>query len=310
MKYANELKVGVTIVVATITFVLGVRYFEDLPLFRGTYELVSEFDNAVGLIAGNVVRIKGVSVGSVDAVYIDPETGRVRIEFHVDDKIPVPEGSYTQISGFDALGVVRMDVHLGESTAPRIPDGGLVESREASNILGSLSEKAPALVDRVDSVLARLGFVLGETGSLLSEPDSDLRKTLSSVQSSVETLDSFLRAERDRLSGILGNVASITDDLNRLTSENADSIGSVITNLNAILTRLDRNLASLEAMSDNLTEVLRKVNDGEGTLGLLVNDPAMYRKIDTMLTNLNKLLLDFQSHPEKYLKELRLIDIF
>ena len=93
MKYANELKVGVTIVVATITFVLGVRYFEDLPLFRGTYELVSEFDNAVGLIAGNVVRIKGVSVGSVDAVYIDPETGRVRIEFHVDDKIPVPEGS-------------------------------------------------------------------------------------------------------------------------------------------------------------------------------------------------------------------------
>ncbi len=310
MRYSNELKVGLTIVVATFIFILGVRYFEDLPLFRGTYDLASEFDDAAGLIAGNVVRINGVAVGSVNAVSINPETGRVRVQFHVDSDIPVPEGSYTQISGFDALGVVRLDVHLGEPTAPRIPEAGLLEGREGSDILASLSEKAPSLVERVDSVLAGLESALGETGDLLSEPDSDIRKTLSSVQRSVATLDSFLKGERERMSGILENVESVTGDLHRITGENADSVGVVIENLNAILARLDRNLDSLEDMSDNLSEVLRKVNEGQGTIGRLVNDPEMYQKMDTILTNLNTLVLDFQNHPEKYLKELRLVEIF
>ena len=113
MKYSNEMKVGVTLIVATVVFVLGVRFFQDLPLFKGTYSLVSEFDNAGGLISGNLVRINGVGVGSVDDVYINPETQRVRVEFHIGLGIPVTRGSTSQIAGFEALGVVRLDLVLG-----------------------------------------------------------------------------------------------------------------------------------------------------------------------------------------------------
>ncbi|NNE35992.1 MAG: MCE family protein, partial [Rhodothermales bacterium] len=232
MKYSNEIKVGATIIVATIIFIMGVRYFEDLPLFSGTYNLKSEFDQAGGLIAGNVVRINGVVVGSVNAVYIHPETQRVRVEFHVDKDIPVPEGSTSQVSGFDALGVVRLDVHLGPNDSPRIPEGGTVPGVKSADLLGDLAGKAPDMVDKVDAVLETLNSVLGETGQLISSPDSDVRQTLVSVQSSARVLDEFLTTERSRLSQILQNVESFSSDMSRFSTENSDSLSALVGNLN------------------------------------------------------------------------------
>jgi phospholipid/cholesterol/gamma-HCH transport system substrate-binding protein len=309
VKYSNELKVGTTIIVATIIFILGVRYFQDLPLFRGTYQLTAEFDDAVGLIAGNVVRTNGVVVGGIDAVFINPTNQRVRVQFHVDSNLDVTEGSYAQISGFDALGAVRMDLYLGPVEGPLIPEGWVIPGHSTTDLLAEFSDTLPSILAHTDSMMADLETVMDQTGSLLKSPESDIRQTLSSVKSSVETLDSFLSAERNRLASILENVDSLAGNLSRISGENADSISSVVGNLNAVLLRLDKNLVSMEKMTDSLTEVLEKVNSGEGTLGRLVNDPAMYEKLDSTLSTLNALMKDFQDHPEKYLKELRLVDI-
>lgn len=310
MRYTNEFKVGVTLIVAIAVFILGVRYFQDLPLFRGTYHLVSEFDDAGGLISGNLVRINGVGVGSVDDVFINPETQRVRVEFHVHKSIPVTEGSTSQITGFEALGVVRLDVKLGPVDAPVIPEAGLVEGIEAPDILGSLSEKAPTLFDGIESTLETLNSVLGTAGSLLSEPDSDIRQTLVSVQRSAAVLDDFLSSERTRLSEILQNVESFTGNMAGFSSDSADSLSAVVSHLNQALVRLDRNLESFEMVSASLSDVMRKINEGEGTLGLFVNDPGVYQKLDSVLSSLDALLIEFRTNPDKFMKEFRLVEIF
>lgn len=310
MRYTNEFKVGVTLIVAIAVFILGVRYFQDLPLFRGTYHLVSEFDDAGGLISGNLVRINGVGVGSVDDVFINPETQRVRVEFHVHKSIQVTEGSTSQIAGFEALGVVRLDVKLGPVDAPVIPEAGLVEGIEAPDILGSLSEKAPTLFDGIESTLETLNSVLGTAGSLLSEPDSDIRQTLVSVQRSAAVLDDFLSSERTRLSEILQNVESFTGNMAGFSSDSADSLSAVVSHLNQALVRLDRNLESFEMVSASLSDVMRKINEGEGTLGLFVNDPGVYQKLDSVLSSLDALLIEFRTNPDKFMKEFRLVEIF
>ena len=295
---------------ATIIFVFGVRYFQDLPLFRSTYGLVSEFDQAGGLIAGNIVRINGVSVGSVNNVYINPETQRVRVEFHVTRDIPVTEGSTAKIAGFDALGVVRLDVILGPMDAPRIPEGGSVDSAVSADVLGDLSKQAPEIIDQIDTVLKNMNRVLGQTGELISEPDSDIRQTLVSVQNSAKTLDKILSSEQNRISQILANVESFSATMDRFSTENADSLSMLVGDLRGTLTHVDRSLESLESMSGSMADLLQKINEGEGTLGLFVNDPGVYNKLDSVLTNLDLLLSDFREHPDKYLKELRLVEIF
>ena len=95
------------------------------------------------------------------------------MRFHVDSDLPVPEGSFTRVTGFDALGVVRMDLILGPPENPPIPEGGFVPSDTQEDLLAALSERAPVLVDRVDSVLVGLDATLSTTRALLDDPALD-----------------------------------------------------------------------------------------------------------------------------------------
>jgi phospholipid/cholesterol/gamma-HCH transport system substrate-binding protein len=47
--------------------------------------------------------------------------------------------------------------------------------------------------------------------------------------------------------------------------------------------------------------VLRKIDRGQGTLGMLVNDPSMYRRADSVLTELRALVNDLRTNPKKYI---------
>lgn len=310
MKYSNEIKVGATLIVATLIFILGVRYFEDLPLFTPTYELRAEFDNAGGLISGNVVRVNGVTIGSVNSVKISPTSGLVLVGFHIDNSIVVTEGTYATIGGFDALGAVRMDLFPGPMSAPVIPEGGMIEGRAPADLLTTMAGRAPEMVDKVDAVLSGLDSVLGETNTMLKSPDSDLRMTLQSVQGAVDALEAVLESERDRIGRVLANMESVTGDLDTAAGEDGEKLAALMENLSATLEEVDGTLVEVKTMSTELTQVLQALNSGEGTLGRLLNDPSMYEKMDSTLNGLNALMADFQTNPGRYLKEMRIVDLF
>lgn len=310
MKISNELKVGLTILIATAIFILGIRYFEDLPLFKTTYDLTAEFDNAGGLIAGNLVRVNGVTVGGVNDVSISRELGKVLVKFQVDRDLTVTEGSYVFVSGIDALGAVRLDMILGPSDGALIPEGGRVEVSTKHDLMGSIGAKAPEMMDQFSVVLQGLDTVLSEAGTQLSQPESDFRRTLKAVEGSVSELESMLAAERSRVSSILVNMEETTGSINALAAQNGPAITQLIADLNKTIASLDRELESLGKASRSLDLMLTKINEGQGTLGLLVNDPSMYHKMDSTLNGLNALMADFKTNPGKYLGEMKLVDLF
>ena len=166
------------------------------------------------------------------------------------------------------------------------------------------------MIEKFSEVLNGLDIVVSETGTLLSEPESDFRKTLASVKGSMAQLESLLTSERTRLSSILLNVEDATGSLKTLTAENGPAVSKLITDLSATLTTLDVELESLGEASRSLNELLAKVNSGQGTLGMLVNDPSMYNKMDSTLDGINALLADFKASPGKYLGEMKLVDLF
>ena len=289
---------------------MGVRYFEDLPLFATTYELKAEFENAGGLIPGNLVRVSGVSVGSVNSVAISQETGMVEVVFHVDRTIRVTEGAYAIVSGIDALGAVRMDLILGDADAPLIPEGGTVGVGTGEDPIGALTSRVPEMADQMSGVLNGLDNVLVEAGTMLSQPESDFRQTMTSMRNTSAELESLLASERERLGEIMDNVASVTGSLDSALGEDGQQIDEVVTSITSALESLDTQLAQLSEVTSNLNQLIQKLNDGQGTMGLLINDPSMYHKMDSTLDALNTLLADFQTDPGKYLGKMKLVDLF
>lgn len=309
MNYSNELKVGIAIVVSLIIFFLGSRFFEDIPLFKGTYTLRTEFSDARGMITGNAVRISGVKVGSVLDVELDPMTNMVGIQMRLDSDIRVPEGSYTEITGIDALGAVQLVITPGPPENPLLGEGGFIPGNEEGDIIGDLTTKAPALINSVDSVLVGLDRTLGHTDNLM-QPGGELDLMLRSLKNSAVSVEGLLRQERGRLSRVLANVDTLTGNLTGLSATAGDSLAEITENVNLMLTRVESTLQGLDSTTASLDSIIGKIDRGEGTIGLLVNDDEMYYRIDSTLTHMNALLIDFRENPVKYMRALRLVDIF
>src|SRR5690554_3322976 len=108
MNHARELTVGITLVVAVVLFFIGVRYFQDFPLFGGGYSLETSFANAQGLVSGSPVRINGVSAGTVRRVDLRPAQDDVFVEFEMHGDVRLPHGTRARVGGTEMLGNVYL----------------------------------------------------------------------------------------------------------------------------------------------------------------------------------------------------------
>lgn len=308
--YSRELKVGAAIVLAVIAAFAGIRFLQDLPLFGGSYTMYAEFEEASGLVAGNPVRMKGVNVGTVDYVRLDQKTQTVQVRFSVRKGIQIPKGSHAKVAGFSGLGGVRVSILPGSRKNPPLPPRSTLKSPPEGSVFDRLTEQAPALANKADSVLTSANATMTALSNQLQNPQSDLRKTLSSLKQMTNDLESVTAKEKDNIRALLQNLRAISQDLKAFTSENADSLDLAVRRLNRSLNRLNRGLASFERTSATLDTIATKLNRGHGTAGRLLNDPGLYTKLDSAAARANSILRNFQRNPGRYLNDMTLVKVF
>jgi phospholipid/cholesterol/gamma-HCH transport system substrate-binding protein len=107
--------------------------------------------------------------------------------------------------------------------------------------------------------------------------------------------------ERIKLKKIMENVESISGNL----KNNNEAITSLLKNLNSISDTLLRANIAHTITSANLAlaetaEVMKKINTGQGSLGLLVNDDKLYKNLESASKDLDRLLIDLKEHPKRY----------
>lgn len=308
MQYSNELKVGAAIVIAVVVALAGIRFFQNVPLFGDSYTLYAEFDDAGGLVSGNPVQMKGVKVGSVDGVRLNPETQRVRVRLRLQRAPTIPKGSRAQIAGISAFGGVHVKIIPGPKDNPTLPPGAMLAATSKGSALQQVTDRAPALASKVDSVLTGANTTLAGLNRQFQRPDSDLRRTLASLRSMTGDLEEVSAAEKETIQRLIQNLERVSSNVEELTGE--DSLGVTVHRLNRSLDRLNRSLASFEKTSATLDTLTTKLNEGEGTAGRLINDPGLYRKMDSAATRTNDILRNFQQNPGRYLEDMTLVKVF
>jgi len=315
MEYSKELKVGAAILVAAAVFFIGLRFFQDLPILQNRYMMNVQFEDASGVVSCNPVRMRGVGIGSVENVALDPETQRVNVTFRVDENVRIPEGSYAEVSGFSALSGVKLTIVPGPASNPALPPGSTISGPPSGDILERLTDQAPLLASKADSVLTNANTVAGALGRQLNNPQSDLRQLIAGLHATARNLQEMTEGEDAAVRQTVKNLEAISEDLEGFTGTNTDTLkannmGKTMARLNRSLSRLDTTLARLETTTLNLNEVSRKMNEGNGTIGRLVNDDALYVKLDSAAANTNSFLKDLQENPSRYLEDMTLVKIF
>jgi len=63
---------------------------------------------------------------------------------------------------------------------------------------------------------------------------------------------------------------------------------------------LTNTIAQAKEALAQTAAVMEKINKGEGSIGLMVNDKALYENLSKSSEDLDKLLIDMKANPKRY----------
>lgn len=299
-KVSNETKVGALAAIAITFLVLGYNYLAGRgSLFSKKYTLNVILDEVKDINTSTPVHFNGHRVGNVTDIEMGEPLGKFIVYFDIDEeKLVIPEGSSIKatsaVLGGRILNLILSDNKkqaVNGQTLQSIKDTTIVES--VSNVLKPLNTKINSIVNSLDSLLAN-----GE----LNQSISSLNSSLKSFTRTSDNASKMLEENMPKLTGIIGNVESITSNL----KNNNEKITLIVSNLktttdNLAALKLKETVDKANEALAAVSAIMDKINSGEGSLGLLVNDKALYNNLNSTAFELDKLLKDLQKFPQKYL---------
>ena len=277
-----ELKIGVVGIFSILLLIWGINFLKGNNIFGNSNEYYSIYENIDGLESSSPVRINGLTVGNVTEIYFHPNnSGDIIVQFTLNDDIRFPLNTVAKIYNSDIMGTKAVQLVYG-----------------SSNLFASPGE----LISSIDSVMTVITTVLDKDArESLSSSLRSLNRTFSTMEFAMVRLDSVIYKNDVRVTTILQNVESITTNLHNnndiiaRTLKNFESISDSLakSNVKNTINNLDKSLAEFD-------QILQKIENGEGTIGLLLNDKEMYNNLTSASKQLDLLIEDMKKHPKRY----------
>jgi phospholipid/cholesterol/gamma-HCH transport system substrate-binding protein len=303
--------IGITFIIAVIVFIWGFNYLKGRNLFKKQMFLYVEYPTVNGLVTAKPVYINGLRVGQVNKLYFAPDmSGKIIVQLLIQTKFPIPKNSVAHIFSADLMGSKSIELKLGDS--PEIAQNGdtLLSSVERSLMeevnkqIKPLKAKAEVLLSSIDTLVNAFNAVMTEaTVKNLESSLRNLRLTVKNLATTTTNLDNMVESEVPTVRSILNNADSLLISLN----ENRDGFKNIVNNMEKIsdsLATIDINsmVNNLNNSLANIDQIMQQINQGNGTMGKLINDDSLYMELNKSAEELNKLLRDIRENPKRYVK--------
>jgi phospholipid/cholesterol/gamma-HCH transport system substrate-binding protein len=297
----GELRLGLLIFVA-LGLLLWASIQGGASLFKKEARLYASFPNVQGVVAGAPIWFQGVEVGTVDRLgfHARGDSSQVLVSLRVNQEIMpwVRRDSRVRIQALNVFGEKFMELTPGTRGAPQANDGDTLRSEPPTDIAQMLA-RADGLVTTLDSTLTDLKIVMGR------------------VRRGEGTLGRLAASDGlyDELERMVHDSRVLAGRLDASQGEMRTSLVATLGTLDSLMTRVERGEGTLGRLSKDpalydhmagasarMDSALARVERGEGNLGRLSQDEELYRNLEQSLARLNGLLTDIQANPKKYFK--------
>lgn len=309
MKVSREFRVGLVAIIALVLLYWGFNFLKGKDLFEKKRVFYAIYDEIDGLDRSRPVTINGFQVGLVEDIYFHPDgSARLIVKINMKNEIQISEGTVARIYSQDLLGGKSIELLLGISNTPMengdtlTSDVQLSLTDEVNKQVAPIKAKAEKLLGSIDTVLILIsGFLNDDTKASFRETFNSIRRSFEILENTVENVDETVAHSQQDLQSILRNLASITANL----EENSESLSATFANAEKISDSLaavnfKQTFESLNHTLLATEEVMQRINRGEGSLGLLINDKELYYNLESATEQLNVLVRDIKYNPKRY----------
>jgi phospholipid/cholesterol/gamma-HCH transport system substrate-binding protein len=271
-------------------------------LFTQTYRVEVLFEQVMGLREGDTVLMRGVAVGKVKHLAVDPEGVRLVAALDVEPKLR--DNYRIRIAQSTVLGGRQMMIDEGTDDQPRIDyDGRALQGETPVNIMreatetigmvrsaleeGRILDNLRSTMQNVSDMTERLRAGEGALGRLLT--DDQLYDDLKAITASLKDVAERVQSGKGTIGKLLSEDDAVYRDLQE-TVANFKEVSARLERGDGVLGQLlsDEDSASrdLRETLSSVREIAARIRSGEGTLGKLVMDDALYEELSSLLTEL------------------------
>jgi phospholipid/cholesterol/gamma-HCH transport system substrate-binding protein len=285
LTYKQEVGVGALVIVGAAVLLAGLFWLTGKSLGTSGIKVDVMFESVAGLKQGDPVLVSGVKKGRVARVNLE-RVKSVRVTLELSQDVTPHIDASAAVAAMDLFGAKFVDYNPG-SREELLADGRV--------ITGSSS---PDIADVAQGVATRANELMENAANIVSDRlGEDIHNTLVVTQRAMTTLSNmpegpFIRQTTRTLQATERVMQRVDSMLGSGTGANVDSISK---NLATLTNHLTHTTAQLDTL-------LSRINRGEGTLGRMAADTAMYANLRDLSVALTALLEDLKEHPDKYMK--------
>jgi phospholipid/cholesterol/gamma-HCH transport system substrate-binding protein len=327
---ARNFLVGLTSIIALVGLATLLLLFGELEAFvEPRYQLTINTNHAAGLRPGSTVEFNGVPIGVVDSVEMRHAAEfPVRVIALINQGVLLPSTAEPFVTTSLLGGAANLEIQAkrSEDGADYLPrDGTAVISEPVKfqlieQITQELDKRLPSLeetIDRFNEFIAEytaLGENLNALMAAQSEQDiaegaePNINSVVRKLYEVLEETDEAMRLARQWLDDeqlrrdvktAVENAGTLIDQASQTLDDVTQMAGQIQTDTHELKQRLLPVADEMAATLEEIRLVTRQASQGEGTVGLLLNNPDLYNSLNDAAERLDQALRELRLFIQK-----------
>ena len=293
--FTKEIRIALVAVIAIVILFFGLNFLKGVSLFSSDTLYYIKFDKINGLSSSCPIMADGYKVGTVKSINFNyNKRGEIIAEVGINKDLKVPLGTLAEISS-DLLGNVQVDLVLGDEGDGFVQPLDTINGNLNAGAMGKLKEMIPV----IEKMLPKVDSILLSVNSLMADPA--LPSTLHHAEQVTYDLTNTTNQINTLMAGLNKEVPGLVGKTDGVLDQAAQAMGNAVTVTDNISKLdLEKTVNELSQTLNNLKAFTNELNQGNGSLGLLMRDRSFYDNLNSTMAHADSLLINFKEHPKRY----------
>jgi phospholipid/cholesterol/gamma-HCH transport system substrate-binding protein len=325
----KEFQVGAVIIAAVIVAVGGTLWMQGTSFGRATQTVHAVLESAGQLSEGNPVTYRGVRIGRVATITVEPDGEGVRVALLLTDPVTLPADAAVVLGPESLFGDWQAEI----VSASQFPRFGFYEVPEADRAAGLIGGFALPEITRLTASAEQISSNLADLTDRMElafnqETADNLARAIANIEAITEEVRLLVQQQSAVASSITANADSTLQEVSAaaiaarssfqrvegiLADEQVDSmvanlriasagVRDLAIQLSDSETGLSATLERADSAFVRVDRIAARLEAGEGSLGRLLSDSTLAINAEAMLASLDLLLQDVRANPGRYVR--------
>jgi phospholipid/cholesterol/gamma-HCH transport system substrate-binding protein len=295
LKLSREIKIAFLVIGGVLLFIFGFSFLKGKSLFKKDINIYTVYEEVEGLVEGAKVTINGLAIGKIIKIDFLPNTTRILITMSIRSELDFSPQSEAILYEAGLIGGKAIQIDPVFDSNNVVKPGDTLVSGLKPGLTELINKQIEPLQLKIENMLTSADSLFIGVGNILNNDSQENLKSIlknlslstSKINDASISLVEILKKNQSNIDNTFENFADTSDNLKTIT----DSISQA--NLAVAINKFTNTIESLDG-------IVATIESGNGTMGKLVKDEALYQNLSQASKELEDLLSDLKSHPKRY----------